>query len=125
MVTLGRGVRVSALRGRRNCNSCIVDVSSFVMSRHDPLRHSLESRVDADDATVECLGELEMFFLRTLHICNVNRVVVRLQVLVSLDFWIAILVHRVGDCEAHCLSSSVLIASPGYKASLLWWRLQQ
>ena len=46
-----------------------------------------------------------MFILRTLHVYNLDRVVVRLQVLVSLEFWNGILVHRVDEDGEHCLSS--------------------
>ena len=47
--------------------------------------------VEAEDATVGSREELEFFFLRTLHICNVDRVAVRLEVLESLEYWIGIL----------------------------------
>ena len=72
----------------------------------------------ADDATVGCLEEWKMFYLRTLHVHYVDRVVVRLQLRVSLELWIWILVQRVDECNVNSLSSSMLIASTKHKASL-------
>ena len=53
-----------------------------------------ENCVKADDATVESLEELELVFLRTLHVYDVDRVVLRLPVLASLNLWMGILVQR-------------------------------
>ena len=44
------------------------------------------SFLHCDDATAENLEKLEMSFLRRLHVCNVGRVVVRLQTLVKPKF---------------------------------------
>ena len=44
----------------------------------------LGNRVEADDAAVERLVELEVLLLRVLHVHSVDRVVVRLQKCVSL-----------------------------------------
>ena len=50
---------------------------------HDPFEALLGPR----DATGEGLEELQRFFVRTLHVHSVSRVVVRLRVLVSLQLW--------------------------------------
>ena len=63
--------------------------------------------VEAEDATVESREELEIFFLRTLHIFFVDRVAVRLEVLESLEYWIGIPVQRVHEGKVHSLGSSV------------------
>ena len=75
------------------------------------------NRVGADDATVGSLDEPGKLFQCTLRVWNVDRVVVRLQVLVSLTFWIWIIVQRFDECKVHSLSSSVLTSSSKYKAS--------
>ena len=62
------------------------------------------NRCEADDETVERPAELEIFFLRTLHVHHADRVVLRLQVLVSLEnLWIGSLVQRVDESQVHRL----------------------
>ena len=56
---------------------------SFATYMNDPFGAFCGNRVEADDATVESLEEPGSFFLRALHGHNVDRVVVRLQMLVS------------------------------------------
>ena len=75
---------------------------------NDPYDALFGNRVEEDDATVESLEEIEIVFLRTLHVYNVVCVVVRLRVLVCLAVFVGFLVHRVDVGEAHCLSSFVL-----------------
>ena len=46
----------------------------------------LEDRDETNNAPIERLGELAVLLLRIFHVHNVDRVVVRLNVLVSLAF---------------------------------------
>ena len=82
---------------------------SIVTYMNDPFEAFVGNRVEADEATAENLEEHELFFLRTLHVNNVFRVVVRLGVLVP---W-------VDECKVHCVSTSVLIEPSRYSASFL------
>ena len=112
-----RGVRVSGNRRKRNCDSCTRLRFSFVTFETDLFKALFVTRVRADDATAESLEELDVSFLRTLHVNNVDRVVVRLQVFASLKWWMGILVQRHGECEVNSLTSSVLIEPAKNKAS--------
>ena len=59
-------------------------VVAFDLAVLGPFDVLLEDRVEADDAAVERLVELEVLLLRALHVHNVDRVVVRLHMFVSL-----------------------------------------
>ena len=84
-----------------------VYVKSCPTSVNDPVEALFGNRVEAGEATVESLAELELIFLRTLHVDNVDRVVVRLRVHVSLQYWIGMLAQRVDEGVVHSLSPSV------------------
>ena len=83
----------------------------------------LGNRVEADDAAVEGLVELEVLLLRTLHVQNVDRVVVRLQTCVRLVLLVRVLVHGVDMRKENCLSSFVCFANAWYKPSMFDGRL--
>ena len=65
----------------REYTSATVVVFAPALSRNieDPSEACFGKRVEADDAAVESLEELEMFFLRSLHVYYIDRVMVRLQ----------------------------------------------
>ena len=69
----------------RNGHSCVRVPCSFVPQKNDPVEAFFRNRVEADDATVQRLAELDMFFLRTLPVYNVDRVVVRLHAMMTVN----------------------------------------
>ena len=77
----------------------------------------LENRFETNDATVESLEDFETFFLRTLHVHNVDRVAARLQVLVSLKLGFGTLV-RVDEVKYTACHTSFRVNPPGTSARL-------
>ena len=67
----------------------------------------LGDRVEADNAAIEGVVELEVLFLRNLHVHNVDRVVVMLHMSVSFVLLVWICVQEVDRRQVNCLSSSV------------------
>ena len=70
----------------------------------------LGDRVEADDTAFEGVVELEVLLLRTIHVHDADRVVVRLQMLASLVLLVRVLVHAVDKRQVDCLSSPRLMA---------------
>ena len=81
----------------------------------------LADRVDANDAVTERLVELEALLLRSFHVHNVDRVVVRLKVFVSLVLVGQVFVQTVDEREVRCLSTFDLIEAAWYEFLFQSW----
>ena len=80
------------------------------------MNHSLETCwrdcAETHDTTVESLEELKLFFLRTLHVHNADRVVVWFQMLASFESCVKIRIRKINEGELDSMSSFLVVRPP-------------
>ena len=91
----------------------------FVPEVDDFFDVHLGDRVEADDAVVEGLVELEFFPLSTLHVHSVDRVVVRPKVFVGIvPFLLSFFfVQEADERKVNCVSFFVTVEDSWYQPS--------